>query len=119
MAYWADPSRMTDRPELWDVGDAQLRKLTLDDLNRALSGISECTGLSWETFHPWWIKQLPDEAKLRLLDVVHAFEEHPMALVQWANTTVFIARKDGGRRPIQLLFFIFRLQNVWLKNYSS
>ena len=88
-----------------------LPRLTVKDLDRVCKLYSPATGLSWECFNPRWILQLPEEFKVRLLDIIHLFEDKPEVVQMWISVVVFLPKPAGGVRPIGLLFFVLRLQS--------
>jgi len=110
LPFWCDEVRNVS-PAEWDIEGAELPVLTVDDLDRVCRKYSEAAGLGWDRFHPRWVLLLPAELKVRLLQVLMAWEDQPILLERWLALIIFIAKKDGGVRPIGLTI-------LWLKLLS-
>jgi hypothetical protein len=56
--------------------------------------------LGWDGFHPRWVLSLTEEHQLRLLDILHRFEDRPQELLVFLTNMVFLDKPDGGVPPL-------------------
>ena len=79
LAQWmplcSDTAKAVCTPQDWNIGADTLPPITLEDLNRVLKESRVDAGLGKERLHPRTILVLSDDCKLRLIDLLHAWEE--------------------------------------------
>ena len=110
--------------KIWNVGDPapehnwaeicehQLREPSVEALRKASRSFKQRTALGSDAFHPRWFAMLSDDALEflgRLFVYMERVGQQPQQLVA---IIVFLAKKEGGVRPIALLGGFLR---VWTK----
>ena len=67
-------------------------------------------GPGWDNLHPRSVLLLPRELRQALVDIMHLWEENPVALKRLISLIVFIPKAEGGgSRPIAKTVLILRL----------
>ena len=74
---WSHLDRFGEDAALWDVRSQTLPPIELDRLNEVLKRTKEHAGLGKEKLHPRAVSLLSDDFKLRLIDLMHAYERNP------------------------------------------
>ena len=109
---WSEGRRLQQDPLKWDTKGESLPPLTIEMLDRTLASYRDALGLGADKLHPRAILELPEDSRLRKLDLLHAWEADLLALKQFLTMVVFLDKPEGGFRPICLICCLLR---VWSK----
>ena len=106
---WTEARRLAEDPTQWNVRGQQLPPITLAELDNVLKRYKECTGLGSDQLHPRSLAQLPEEYRIRMIDLFHLWEAQPQALMDFLTKVIFLDKPDGGVRPICLTCAFLRI----------
>jgi len=107
---WQDPRRTGVDTSKWDMAGQTLPPHTLQALKEVLKTYPVRLGLGMDQLHPRSLLMLPDSMLLRLLDLFALWEDKPQALQEFLTLICFLAKPEGGVRPIGLTICLLR---VW------
>ena len=111
LPLWSNPSRGgQEHPGLWsDVGEWALPPITVDDIKNAARKFPKTTGLGWDNFHPRLLLEVGDEILDRMAALLTSWERSPYCGELWTIIMVFLAKPEGGQRPIGLMPLLARI----------
>ena len=77
------------------------------------------TALGWDAFHPRLMLLLGRPYAMRVAEILTAWEQHPQPSALFTTLVVFLAKPDGGWRPIGLMCFWLRLWGRLRRKYCA
>ena len=109
MPLWAKETRKKElHPCQWKRGQA-LPPIEGEQVREVLARYPQGTGLGWDRLHPRALEQLPQGYCDRLAAILNLWEADPRPTALWTMITVFLAKPEGGLRPIHLLAMAMRV----------
>ena len=78
---WTDARRMSEDAQIWDIGGAELPRITLKMLDKVLASYKEGMGLGADRLHPESLLLFPVDYRTRLIDLFHGWEKDPQRLL--------------------------------------
>ena len=91
LPLWHKEGRLdSHHPYYWDVFGQELPPISSEQLRRVCRSYGDGAGLGWDSFHPRQILFLPEEYQLRVIGVLHHFEDRPCVITEFLTQIIFL-----------------------------